>query len=213
METRRQHDIKAVAFDFGKVITREPDPAAVITIADMAGVDAAVFVQTLYGIRDDYDRGVWTGKEYYREVLNRLGVRGVDDAALEKMAGIDTDSWKTLDPETVRLIRDIKSAGYLTGILSNMPHDFLTFARAHIPLFSEVDAGIFSCEWSYIKPEKEIYEALLRKLGTLPCETLFFDDIPANIAGARALGIQGALWKNAGAARRELERRGVRLTA
>ncbi|MDR0637721.1 MAG: HAD family phosphatase [Spirochaetaceae bacterium] len=200
--------IKAAAFDFGKVIAREPDPNAVVDIAKMAGIPVDEFLPVLYGIRDGYDRGTWDGKEYYREVLARLGA-AAEERVLEKMAEIDTDSWKTLNPETLRLIADIKSAGLKTAILSNMPHDFLRYARTNIPLFSQVDAGIFSCEWSLIKPERGIYEALAGTLDLSPGEIVFFDDIPANIDAARAFGIQGILWQDAATARHELRRRGI----
>jgi putative hydrolase of the HAD superfamily len=202
--------IKAAAFDFGNVITREPDPNAVVTIAKMAGIPVGEFLPVLYGIRDEYDRGTWNGRRYYREVLARLNA-AAEEQTLDRMAEIDTDSWKTLNPETLRLIADIKNAGLKTAILSNMPHDFLRYARANIPLFSEVDAGTFSCEWSLIKPERGIYEALAGTLGLSPSEIVFFDDLPANIDGARALGIQGILWQDAASARNELRTRGIRI--
>jgi putative hydrolase of the HAD superfamily len=205
-----RHTIKAAAFDFGKVITREPDPNAVITIAKMAGIPVDEFLPVLYGIRCEYDRGTWDGREYYREVLARLNATA-EEQTLDRMAEIDTDSWKTLNPETLRLIADLKNAGVKTAILSNMPHDFLRYARTNIPLFSEVDAGIFSCEWSLIKPEQGIYEVLAGTLGLSPGEIVFFDDLPANIDGARAFGLQGILWQDAAAARNELRTRGIRI--
>jgi HAD superfamily hydrolase (TIGR01509 family) len=205
-----RHTIKAAAFDFGNVITREPDPAAVVTIAEMAGIPVDEFLPVLYGIRDEYDRGTWNGRAYYREVLARLNA-AAEEQTLDRMAEIDTDSWKTLNPETLRLIADIKNAGVKTGILSNMPHDFLRYARANIPLFSEVDAGIFSCEWSLIKPECGIYEALAGTLGLSPGEIVFFDDLEANIDGACALGMRGILWQDAAAARNQLKALGIAL--
>jgi putative hydrolase of the HAD superfamily len=92
-----------------------------------------------------------------------------------------------------------------------MPHDFLRYARANIPLFSEVDSGIFSCEWSLIKPERGIYAALAGTLGLPPEEIVFFDDLEANIDGARAVGILGILWQDAATARNELKERGIAL--
>lgn len=40
------------------------------------------------------------------------------------------------------------------------------------------------------KPDAEIFEQVLEENGLLPDESLFLDDNEANIAGAKALGIQ-----------------------
>jgi putative hydrolase of the HAD superfamily len=43
------------------------------------------------------------------------------------------------------------------------------------------------------KPDREIYEYVLADAELVPEETIFFDDLEVNIAGARLVGIQGIL--------------------
>jgi putative hydrolase of the HAD superfamily len=203
-------NVTAVVFDFGKVISLPQDAGFMQTLAAFAGLPAAVMEELLWSYRDEYDRGVITGEEYYRSMLASRGVRP-DDALVRQMLRFDLDSWKNLNPGTLRLMEDVKAAGRKLGILSNMPADFLEFARASLPVFSRCDAAVFSCEVGSIKPEAKIYETLLSALGCPPGEVVFFDDTARNVAAAAQTGIRAFLWKDPEAARGELRGLGLDL--
>jgi putative hydrolase of the HAD superfamily len=202
--------IKAAAFDYGKVISFPPDHGVMDELAAMAGVKRDDLESLVWEFRGEYDRGLLNGREYYRKILEHLGVKP-PEGALEKMAEIDMYSWKRVNPETVKLMEELKKAGVLVAILSNMPHDFLAWARKTIPVFSLPHVGIFSCEAFSIKPEEAIYRKLLAALGCRGEEVVFFDDIPENVNKARELKINAFLWKDPENARQELAGLGVRL--
>jgi putative hydrolase of the HAD superfamily len=195
--------IKAVVFDYGKVISFPPDPAIIERLASMAGVGAGVFESLLWGLRGEYDRGTISAREYYGRLLSGLNV-SLDEKTIEAMIEMDFKSWENINPGTVRLMEDVKAAGLSLGILSNMPHDFLAFARKKFPLFSLPDAGLFSCEVNLIKPEAAIYHRLLSLLKRPPEEVVFFDDNQDNVTAAAALGIHAFLWKDPETARQDL---------
>ena len=46
-----------------------------------------------------------------------------------------------------------------------------------------------SCEMGMVKPDRRIFETMLREGNMRPEETLFLDDGPANVAMAREFGI------------------------
>jgi putative hydrolase of the HAD superfamily len=202
--------IKAVVFDYGKVISFPPDPKIMERLASMAGVAAGVFEPLLWGLRGEYDRGTINAREYYGRLLSRLNVR-LDEKTIEAMIELDWKSWKNLNPGTVKLMEDVKAAGFILGILSNMPHDFLAFARKKFPLFSLPDVALFSCEVNLIKPEAAIYQKLLSLLKCAPGELVFFDDTRNNVESAAALGIRAFLWKDPETARRDLSALGAGL--
>jgi putative hydrolase of the HAD superfamily len=108
-------------------------------------------------------------------------------------------------------MEDVKAAGYTLGILSNMPHDFLAFARENFSVFSLPDVSLFSCEAKLIKPEAAIYRKLLSLLTCNPGEVVFFDDTQNNIDSAAGLGIHAFLWQDPETARRDLSGLGVTL--
>jgi putative hydrolase of the HAD superfamily len=200
--------IKGIVFDYGQVISLPQDHGVIEKLAAMAGVKTDVFEPLLWKLRGEYDRGAITATVYYKNLLSRLGVTR-DDETIAQMVEMDLFSWKNLNPATVALMEDVKKAGYKLGILSNMPFDFLAYARKNFPLFSLPDAGIFSCEVSSIKPEEPIYRRLFEAIGCESGELVFFDDNADNIAKARELGIHALLWRDAETARGELARLSV----
>lgn len=202
--------IKAVIFDYGEVITFPQDTKAIDRIAQVAGVQRNKFESLLWALRPEFDRGTINAREYYNKILSRFAV-SIDDEIIDKMIEIDFDSWKNINGQTVALMEDVKKAGYILGILSNMPHEFLAWARKNIPVFSLAQISLFSCEVNLVKPEVGIYKKLLSMAGVEGRELVFFDDKPENIQGARALGIQALLWKTCENARQELSALGVRL--
>jgi len=206
--------IKAVVFDYGQVISFPQDPMAIGRMAELAGVERGKFEAALWALRGEYDRGTIDAKQYFREVLSGLRV-SLDEGKIDEMIKIDFLSWVNINPKTVALMEDVKKAGYTLGILSNMPHDFLVWARENLPVFSLPHAGIFSCEHNVIKPEEAIYRKLLAALDdkgvTAGGEVVFFDDLVKNIKGAEALGINAILWNDPEDARRKLLSLGVNL--
>jgi putative hydrolase of the HAD superfamily len=182
------------------VISFPPAETVLEELASIAGLDAKTMDALVWKYRDAYDRGTINGLEYYRTLLARGGIV-LDEPSLKRMLQIDLNSWTHINPGTVRLMNDIKRAGLKLGILSNIPHDFLAFARGTLPVFSLFDASIFSCETGFIKPEPAIYEALIAALGCTPAEIVFFDDVEKNVTGARAAGINAFVWTDPETAR------------
>jgi len=202
--------IKAIVFDYGQVISYPQDPKALELLAQRAGVDREKFVPLVWALRDEYDRGTVNGRGYYNKILSSLGV-SMDDEGLDALVEIDHASWRNINPGTVALMEEVKKAGYTLGILSNMPYDFLAYARKNIPVFSLPHVSLFSCEVNLIKPEKAIYTKLLSMLGLKATELVFFDDSSKNIESARTLGMEAFLWEKAETARRVLLSLGVKL--
>jgi len=111
----------------------------------------------------------------------------------------------------VSIMEDVKKSGYILGILSNMPHDFLAWARDNVPVFSLASVSLFSCEVGLVKPEEAIYRKLLSLLGLDGNEVVFFDDNADNVKIAKSLGIEAFLWESPESARRVLSSLGVKL--
>ncbi|MDR2182128.1 MAG: HAD family phosphatase [Treponema sp.] len=196
--------IKAVVFDFGGVIAFFQDEQDLAAMAKKAGIDAAFMKKRYWETRSGYDQGFVSGAEYFGRILDEAGRHAAGDELLETLVRMDVESWARINPAAERLVREVKEAGCKVAILSNMIQPFIDWARENLPVFSLVDEGIYSCEAGEIKPDAAIYRLLLEKLGCAAEETLFFDDVEANVAGARAAGIRACLWRGAEAARGEL---------
>jgi len=197
-------NIKAAVFDYGGVICYPPPPENLAELERLCGLSAQTLRELNRRFRGEWDRGMYEGTEFYRRILSIEGIFP-DDGALHAIAQTDMNGWKRLNPATVQLMRGVRESGLSLGILSNMPSDFLSWARQNIPVFGEADTAVFSCDYNLIKPETAIYEKLKSGLGCEYAEIVFFDDTRDNITKARELGIQGFVWEGAEAAKEILK--------
>ena len=191
--------IQAVAFDYGGVICFPPSEESLQELGHLTGLSPMCFAELNRKFRLEYDRGVYTGVEYFHSILSGAGIF-LDEASLERIAQTELNGWKRINPDTVQLMRDVKSSGIKLAILSNIPVDLLAWAVEQ-PVFTEADVGIYSCEHKLVKPEKGIYEKLKEQLNLEYAEIVFFDDKPENIDTARELGMNGFVWENPACAR------------
>jgi HAD superfamily hydrolase (TIGR01509 family) len=58
------------------------------------------------------------------------------------------------------------------------------------------DVIVFSAEEKVCKPHPQIFNIALEKLGVRASSTLFVDDKPKNIEGAKQLGVHAVLYKD-----------------
>ena len=83
----------------------------------------------------------------------------------------------------------VKQAGYGIYILSNASDAFYTYFPDFLPT-DYFDGVVVSADIHMIKPDREIFEYLLKKYGLRAEECLFIDDMQENVEGARAAGMQ-----------------------
>jgi putative hydrolase of the HAD superfamily len=196
--------VRAVVFDYGGVICYFPPPENIAELEALTGLSAETLRELNGRYRGEWDSGECDGVNFYRRMLSAKGVFP-DDETLLRIAETDMNGWKRTNEETVRLMRDIKASGCRLGILSNMPFDFLVWARKNIAIFNETDVSVFSCEHNVIKPDPAIYEKLREELSCAYQEIVFFDDLSDNVAKAQELGISGLYWDGPEEARKILK--------
>jgi putative hydrolase of the HAD superfamily len=196
--------IKAVAFDYGNVISLSPSPETTEKLAALTGLAVETIRDFDRKNRGNLlDRGVCDTRGYYYRLFSFARAVPLEEN-MDAIVKVDIGAWKLLNNDTVELMRSVKKLGCKTAILSNMPGEFLNWAREAVPVFREVDAGIFSCEMGAVKPEEAIYRSLRNALGCGYEELVFFDDMADNIAKAVALGIHGFVFQGPEVARKEL---------
>lgn len=98
-------------------------------------------------------------------------------------------------PETEALIKELSARGYKLYCLSNMSNDFYDYLKTR-EVFKYFDGQIISAIEHMVKPDREIYELILNRFHLKPEESLFIDDLTANIKAAQALGIQTVHFAN-----------------
>jgi 2-haloacid dehalogenase len=89
--------------------------------------------------------------------------------------------------ETVAMFRATKQRGVRGYALSNWGRHFVDVLDEY-PVFHEFDGRVVSYELGIVKPNPEIFTALLTKFDLRAEECLFVDDNRANIDAAKQLG-------------------------
>lgn len=200
--------LRAVIFDYGKVLSLPPTEADWAALAAAAGVPYEKFAGLYWGHRDAYDRREVSAAEYWALVAGGP----LTENRLTELIAMDDAQWTKENTEMIGLARELKESGLKTAVLSNMQSDMLKVLRAKFGWLSEFDVQMYSCEVGMVKPTPEIYLECARRLGVHPAQSLFLDDKQPNIDGAERAGLHGLLFNGERSeAERELEKLGVKL--
>jgi 2-haloacid dehalogenase len=89
---------------------------------------------------------------------------------------------------TVTILKRLKQAGYPVYGLSNWSAETFPHARKRHDFFNLLDDMVISGDVGHVKPDPEIYQILLDKIGRPAGECLFVDDALPNIRQAQAMG-------------------------
>jgi putative hydrolase of the HAD superfamily len=183
--------IRAVIFDYGGVLAYHPSKDQIAAAAALCDLPPAEFVRALWAHRLDYDAGM-DPLVYWQGVAELVG-RTFDDALIAEMMKREIDFWSRLDHRVLNWIAQLRADGVKTGILSNLPRPLAARLRTD-GFVKHFDHVTFSCELSTTKPQSPIYEHAVAGLSLAPADTLFLDDRPENVAGARAVGLESELY-------------------
>ncbi len=147
--------------------------------------------------------GLKTGEEFYRLLAQDFGF----DGGYEEFALIWSDIF-TPDEAMIALAAQLKGR-YRRFILSNTNPIHMDFILAHYPFMQTFEGLILSHEVGLLKPDRRIYELTLERFGLEAAQSVFIDDILANVEGAQAVGIHGIHHTDARRTREELTKLGI----
>ena len=200
--------LHAVVFDYGMVLTGQPDPTAYAELLRITGLTPAQFEPRYWADRNAYDEGKLTGIAFWRKFLHDAGMPPNPEKA-EELNRWDARYWTTENPAMLAWQLALQQRGLLTAILSNMGDNVLANVEREFNWIQRFDVLIWSFQLGIAKPDPAIYRHTLNKLSVRPQETLFIDDKQANIDAARTLGINAVLFLNKDRLRADLIAQGL----
>jgi putative hydrolase of the HAD superfamily len=86
-----------------------------------------------------------------------------------------------------------------------MPASIYAHLRQRHSFWDVFNGIVISGEVQMMKPEPELFLHLLATFGLRAEESVFIDDLPANIESARQVGLHAICFKDAAQCRRELD--------
>jgi len=129
-----------------------------------------------------------------QEANQRFAERsGLPVAEVERLIEA-SKSHLTLMDEGLTLLKAVKDGGAHVFCLTNMSRATYDYVRQKFSFWEHFEGIVVSAHVSMIKPHQDIYLHLLELYGLQADETAFMDDNPANIAGARSVGIRAQIF-------------------
>jgi putative hydrolase of the HAD superfamily len=187
--------LRAVISDFGGVLTT-PLFAAFAAFQDEVGISPENLGKAMrVGLAEGEDLPLFQlerGEISEDEFIERLedGLESILDHR-PHLHHFRQKFWGALHPneEMIALMHELKASGLKMAMLTNNVREWEPLWRSMLPvdeIFEEiVDSAFVGCR----KPEAQIYEMTLERIG-LPAEAcLFIDDLQQNVEGAEAAGM------------------------
>ncbi|RKE12000.1 HAD family hydrolase [Catellatospora citrea] len=181
-------------FDLFGVIARNQSPAAKHTLTTVAEAPAPAFWDAYWRLRAPYDRGEFTGTEYWRQVATALGAT-FDKERITELITADIAGWNTVDESMIALIRQTAASGTRLALLSNIPEDLANHYELHHGRWlRHFELIAFSCRTGLTKPNPEAFLWCCEQLDVTPEQVLLIDDRAENVYAAEHLGLHGHLF-------------------
>lgn len=128
-------------------------------------------VEELAAQYPDWADAIYTYRNRWREMISGL-IPGMED-----------------------YVKQLKHEGYHVYGLSNWVKETFDIVEHEFSVFQELEGMVISGREGVIKPFPEIYQLLLTRYQLKADECVFIDDVLENVEGARAIGMQGILFR------------------
>jgi len=197
---------QSIVFDFGGVMTMEPNREAVVHFLRTSfNLSAEEFEQ----VNQEKRKAVKAGKtdaEFWLQYAKDKKVCLPKDwvhnfnTVMKNAIGVN--------PEMYELVGQLKGKGIPIAMLSNIDDRLARLIR-DFGLYEPFDPCLLSCEIGLEKPDPKIYDVLLKKMNLPAKEIVFIDDRLENIEAAQKLGFDAILFTSQEQLQKELSKRGL----
>lgn len=202
-------EIKSVIFDLGNVLALHDARIAARRYAKLTGRTFQEIWDTILTSKTEkaYTRGEITSYQFF-QYAKSLAVPG------SKMTYVQfRDIWNEIFTENEGMEAVLKTLKkhyplYLISNTNSMHYCYLLKKYWH--LLKHFRRRFPSHEVGARKPDPEIYRRVLRAVKLEPEHTVFVDDHPGFIEGARSVGMHGILFKKPAQLLRDLKKLGVK---
>jgi putative hydrolase of the HAD superfamily len=186
--------IKAIIFDFGRVISAQKPLSLFHRYEDELGLEPGTINSVMF------DSQAWqkalvgrkTVEEFWYEIGPELGLN-----SHEEIDAFRNRYWadENINANVLKLIQKLHGR-YRLAVLSNAPPG-LSQWLADWRILDFFDLVFCSGDEGVVKPDAMPFEVTLERLGVQPGEAVFIDDTMENVEAARKLGLHGILFTTA----------------
>ena len=177
--------ITNIIFDIGNVLIKW-QPAEVVKVV-FPDEDAVKLTQLIFKSPSwfDLNMGKMTEKEIIQIYHQTLGI---DIAKLNKLMQMIKESMLPMDG-SFDLLLNLSQSQYSLYALTDSVHEIMAYLKLKYDFWNLFKGVICSADVGYLKPMPEIYMKLIQDYAINPAESVFIDDHPPNVEGARSIGM------------------------
>jgi len=186
-------EIKVLLFDLGRVLVDFDHLRAAQRIAEFCPKTPRQIYDLFFesGSTIAFEAGRITPEDFYLQVKQMLDLK-LSYASFEPI-------WNDIfflsaKNRSVFGLANALRANYKIALLSNINILHYEYLKKNFPVFGVFDRVFLSFELGLIKPDKEIYNLVVRELGVSPQEIFYTDDRPELVESAKSLGIRGCVF-------------------
>ena len=199
-------------FDIGNVLVRWDSLGIVEAAFGLSGDEATARRHALF-VESDIWRALNRGEHSEAGAKAAYVAAGLlTEAEADALFAALYDSLHLLE-DTPPLMERLAAAGYRIFALTDNVHEIVAHLSGTHDWWAHFEHVTNSAELGVLKPDPRIYAHMLETNGLLPEETVFFDDMSGNVAGAHAAGMHAFVFTDAAQAERDLASLGVELSA
>jgi putative hydrolase of the HAD superfamily len=183
--------IKAIIFDFGRVISAQKPPSLFHSYEDELGLVPGTINSIMFDSEAWQDAlvGRKTVEEFWHEIGPELGLHSANEVdAFRYLYRADEE----INQGALDLILRLHG-NYKLAVLSNSPIG-LTQWLADWNVLNFFDVVFCSGDEGIAKPDPKAFELTLERLRVKPNEAVFIDDTRGHVEAAQKLGLQGILF-------------------
>jgi len=196
--------IESVIFDWGGVLIDDPAPGLMRYCAQALAVSKEDYIRANNKFAADFQKGLIGEDTFWGRICGELKV------PKPKVNSLWADAFNaayTPREDMFSVAERLRKNGYKTALLSNT--EFPAMQYFHTLKYDMFDVLVFSCAEGTRKPEREIYELTIRRLGSQPSQSVYIDDKPEYINGAKEAGLNTILFENISQLKNTLTELGV----
>lgn len=194
-----------IVFDLGNTIIRFDHNISAKKIAKLFDLDSKKIYDAFFDseITRAFEKGEISPREFHRRASGLLGV----DMPYQDFVAIWNDIfWE--DEDACKLARQLKNS-YKLFLLSNVNRLHFEHIEKKFDIIKIFDEIVLSYLVGAIKPDRLIYEDVIRRAGGDRTKLLYVDDREDLIKEALALGIDSIRFEGTAKLKEELAGRGI----
>jgi putative hydrolase of the HAD superfamily len=195
-----------IFFDFGNVVAYFDHRVAVRQVRPHCELDDEAIFAAIYNtdLEDAFEAGRMGGEEFVRRACRAIGYRGGREEFRSAFVDIFTPN-----PDVCALIPRLKPRYRLVLASNTNELHAACFRSSFADVLRHFDAIGLSYEVGARKPHPQFFAHCQRLTDALPQTCLFIDDLPENVAGARAFGWHAVQYTSYPNLLRDLRRNGI----